>query len=75
MRELEKSGSKEEQDENLNDLIARVREYKARSDEYGLRRFRGVYRPFRAESVNSMTWQNTQRYRNALQPSQIPWLR
>jgi len=40
--EPEKFGSKEEQDENLDNLIEWVSAYEIRSDEYGLHRHRAL---------------------------------
>ncbi|MEY3299411.1 MAG: hypothetical protein RLZZ597_2671 [Cyanobacteriota bacterium] len=45
--EPEKFSSAQEQDENLNNLIAWVQSYETRSDEYGLRRHRALYESFR----------------------------
>ncbi|WP_290783424.1 AAA family ATPase [Halomonas sp.] len=44
--EPEKFGSKEEQDENLDNLIEWVSAYETRSDEYGLHRHRALYESF-----------------------------
>lgn len=44
--EPEKFGSKEEQDENLGNLIEWVAAYDTRSDEYGLRRHWELYEAF-----------------------------
>lgn len=47
--EPEKFTSQKKQDENLNNLIAWVRKYETRDDEYGLRRHREIYEAFRGE--------------------------
>ncbi len=44
--EPEKFGSKKEQDENLDNLIAWVSSYETREDEYGLRRHRALFDSF-----------------------------
>lgn len=44
--EPEKFSSREEQDENLDNLIQWVRSYETRSDEYGLSRHRALYESF-----------------------------
>ncbi|GIZ13336.1 hypothetical protein NCCP436_27520 [Pseudomonas sp. NCCP-436] len=47
--EPEKFSSKEEQDENLENLIEWVAAYDTRSDEYGLRRHRALYEAFKGK--------------------------
>jgi hypothetical protein len=44
--EPEKFNSSQEQDENLENLIAWVRSYEIREDEYGLQRHRSLYESF-----------------------------
>jgi len=44
--EPEKFASSREQDENLENLIAWVRSYEVRADEYGLQRHRNLYQSF-----------------------------
>ncbi len=44
--EPEKFNSREEQDENLDNLIQWVRSYETRKDEYGLSRHRALYESF-----------------------------
>lgn len=45
--EPEKFSSKEEQDQNLDNLIEWVRSYDSRTDEYGLQRHRALFDAFR----------------------------
>ena len=45
-KEPEKFGTIQEQDENLENLIAWVRSYETRTDEYGLLRHRALYESF-----------------------------
>lgn len=45
--EPEKFHSRQEQDENLENLIQWVRSYETRTDEYGLARHRALYESFR----------------------------
>lgn len=47
--EPEKFGTMQEQDENLESLIAWVRSYETRTDEYGLRRHRALYESFQGK--------------------------
>ena len=49
--EPEKFGSSEAQDANLQNLIAWVREYESRDDEYGLKRHRELFDSFQGEKV------------------------
>ncbi len=44
--EPEKFGSKEEQDGNLENLLAWVASYETRDDEYGLRRHKALFEAF-----------------------------
>lgn len=47
--EPEKFGTIQEQDENLENLIAWVRCYETRTDEYGLRRHRDLFESFQGK--------------------------
>lgn len=47
--EQEKFGTIQEQDENLENLIAWVRSYETRTDEYGLHRHRALYESFQGK--------------------------
>lgn len=47
--EPEKFGTIQEQDENLENLIAWVRSYETRTDEYGLLRHRALYESFQGK--------------------------
>lgn len=47
--EPEKFGTPQEQDENLENLIAWVRSYETRTDQYGLRRHRALFESFHGE--------------------------
>ncbi|NUM33331.1 MAG: AAA family ATPase [Candidatus Brocadiae bacterium] len=47
--EQEKFGSRQEQDENLENLLQWVRAYESRTDEYGLLRHRELYESFKGK--------------------------
>jgi adenylate kinase family enzyme len=47
--EPEKYASRQEQDENLNNLLQWVRAYESRNDEYGMSRHREVYNSFQGK--------------------------
>jgi adenylate kinase family enzyme len=49
--EPEKFSSRQEQDENLDNLIQWVRSYETRADEYSLARHRALYQSFRGRKL------------------------